>query len=193
MGVRGRASINLLPAFGNLIYLVFSRISYKYWGVIVIAISIYLVSFYGGNVSPILSANIFRFDSFSIPISLKTDHSPAAKNITDADLLEIEGLVNTPQGTLTFSKKLTVFSTSYDKNCHGCNSTTATGMKTGYGVVAVDPQVIALGTKLYIPGYGVAVAGDTGGNIKGNKIDLGFDDVKNGWWSSRFVEIYILK
>jgi 3D (Asp-Asp-Asp) domain-containing protein len=66
-------------------------------------------------------------------------------------------------------------------------------MQTGYGVVAVDPKVIPLGSRLYIPGYGVATAGDTGSSIKGNKIDLGFDDVKNGWWSSRFVEIYILE
>ena len=49
----------------------------------------------------------------------------------------------------------------------------ATGMRAGYGVVAVDPRVIRLGTKLYIEGYGYAVAGDTGGAIKGHRIDLG--------------------
>lgn len=52
---------------------------------------------------------------------------------------------------------------------------TATGRKAGYGIVAVDPRVIPLGTKLYVPGYGYALAADTGGAIKGNKIDLCFN------------------
>ena len=49
----------------------------------------------------------------------------------------------------------------------------ATGMRAGYGVVAVDPRLIPLGSKLYVEGYGYAVAGDTGGAIKGHHIDLG--------------------
>lgn len=52
---------------------------------------------------------------------------------------------------------------------------TATGRRAGYGVVAVDPRFIPLGTRLYIDGYGYAVAGDTGGAIKGNRIDLCYD------------------
>lgn len=49
----------------------------------------------------------------------------------------------------------------------------ATGMRAGYGVVAVDPRVIRLHSRLYIEGYGYAVAGDTGGAIKGCRVDLG--------------------
>lgn len=52
---------------------------------------------------------------------------------------------------------------------------TASGLKPQVGVVAVDPRVIPLGTKLYIEGYGEAIAGDTGGAIKGHKIDLFFN------------------
>jgi 3D (Asp-Asp-Asp) domain-containing protein len=100
--------------------------------------------------------------------------------------------VSTDIGSLNYKAKLTMWATAYDAHCSGCNGLTATGQKTGYGVVAVDPNIIPLGTKLYIPGYGQAVAGDTGGSIKGNKIDLGFDNVALSGWYSHFVEVYIL-
>jgi len=54
----------------------------------------------------------------------------------------------------------------------GVGPRTAIGMIAGRGVVAVDPSVIPLGTHLYIEGYGYAVAGDTGGNIRGRRVDL---------------------
>jgi uncharacterized protein YabE (DUF348 family) len=54
----------------------------------------------------------------------------------------------------------------------GVGSKCANGMKAQRGVVAVDPRVIPLGTRLYVEGYGEAVAADTGGAIKGNRIDL---------------------
>jgi len=103
------------------------------------------------------------------------------------------GTIKTPQGVLKYTKKLSVFATSYDSTCYGCSGTTALGLKAGYGVIAVDPQVIPLGSKVYVPGYGIAIAGDTGGAIKGNVIDLGFDSIKTGWWSSRQTDLYILK
>jgi len=104
----------------------------------------------------------------------------------------LDNLVDTPAGKLKYSHKLSVWATSYDSTCRGCNETTAIGLKAGYGVVAVDPKIIPLRSKIYIPGYGVAVAGDTGGSIKGNKIDLGFDDLVNADWTARYTDIYIL-
>jgi len=50
--------------------------------------------------------------------------------------------------------------------------TTATGLPVGPGVVAVDPSVIPLGTRLHVPGYGDAVAADTGGAVRGAMIDV---------------------
>ena len=185
--------MSLLPALGGLFFLVFGRISYRLWGFFVLSASVVLITIYGNQITPALQKGFSRLDSLVLPILTQTVQSPLSKQITETQLLEAEGLVKAPQGILPFSKKIRVFSTSYDKNCPGCNETTATGLKTGYGVVAVDPKIIPLGTRLYIPGYGIATAGDTGGNIKGARVDLGFDDVKSGWWSARFVEIYILK
>lgn len=106
---------------------------------------------------------------------------------------KVPGKIETPHGTLNYSAKLRVFATSYDKNCRGCNETTATGLRTGYGVIAVDPTFIPLRSRVYVPGYGIAVAGDVGGAIKGAKVDLGFDDVKRGFWSARYTDIYLLQ
>lgn len=100
--------------------------------------------------------------------------------------------LQTPDGEIKYWRKLRVWATHYDKTCLGCDEWTAIGMKQGRGVIAVDPKVIKLRSKVYIPGYGEAVAGDTGGAIKGNIIDLGFDDAKTSGWSARFVDIYLL-
>lgn len=71
---------------------------------------------------------------------------------------------------------------------------TATGVPPRVGMVAVDPSVIPLGTELYIEGYGTAVAADTGGAIKGYKLDLFFNTVHDCMvWGRRKVKVYILK
>ena len=65
-----------------------------------------------------------------------------------------------------------------------------TGIPVGWGVAAVDPGVIPLGTHLTIPGYGEAVAADTGGSIVGGRIDLWFPTcAQAGGWGSRSVTI----
>ncbi|MBM7653873.1 LysM peptidoglycan-binding and 3D domain-containing protein [Neobacillus cucumis] len=76
----------------------------------------------------------------------------------------------------TGSKEITVKATAYTASCEGCSGTTATGINLKANpetkVIAVDPSVIPLGSKVYVEGYGEAVAGDTGGAIKGNRIDI---------------------
>ncbi|MHB8107166.1 MAG: G5 and 3D domain-containing protein [Candidatus Cryosericum sp.] len=71
---------------------------------------------------------------------------------------------------------------------------TASGMKSGRGVVAVDPSVIPLGSKLYVEGYGYAIAGDTGGAIRGNRIDVFFySSDEMATWGRRWVRVFVLK
>lgn len=74
------------------------------------------------------------------------------------------------------SKTMYMEATAYTANCAGCSGITRTGINLNENrhakVIAVDPSVIPLGTKVWVEGYGYAVAGDTGGAIKGNRIDI---------------------
>lgn len=128
----------------------------------------------------------------SIPTAVPTA-TPSATP-TPLPLMEkvtIPATLETPYGTITYTKILKDFwAVSYDSSCLGCNETTATGMKQGYGVVAVDPKVIPLYTRVYVPGYGIGIAGDVGGAVKGKIIDLGYDKLE-GQWSARYVDVYI--
>ena len=95
----------------------------------------------------------------------------------------------------SYLRSLRMIATAYTPfHCGGSRSgRTACGMRAGYGIVAVDPRVISLGTKLYVEGYGVCVAGDTGGAIKGNRIDLGFDTYGQALrYGRRRVAVYVL-
>ena len=88
---------------------------------------------------------------------------------------------------------LHVMATAYTAGCYGCSGITAMGMRAGHGIVAVDPNVIPLGTKLYVPGYGRAVAGDTGGAIHGRRIDLGFNSLAEALqFGRREITVYVL-
>ncbi|MDQ7842158.1 MAG: ubiquitin-like domain-containing protein [Armatimonadota bacterium] len=78
--------------------------------------------------------------------------------------------------------------------CRGVDDVTALGVQAGYGVVAVDPRVIPLGSRLYIEGYGYAIAADTGSAIKGLRIDLGFDTTREALrFGRRQVRVHIIQ
>ena len=83
------------------------------------------------------------------------------------------------RGYFSGRKSINMIATGYSgsaaENGGRSSGRTATGLKIGHGVCAVDPKFIPLGTRLYIDGYGYAVAADTGGAIRGNRIDLGHD------------------
>ncbi len=76
----------------------------------------------------------------------------------------------------TVKKEFIANASAYTASCIGCSGITRTGINLlknpSMKVIAVDPSVIPLGSKVYVEGYGYAVAGDTGGAIKGNRIDL---------------------
>jgi 3D (Asp-Asp-Asp) domain-containing protein/uncharacterized coiled-coil protein SlyX len=98
-----------------------------------------------------------------------------------------------PQG-----RKVTVEATGYIATCsEGCTGITATGYNLAANphakVIAVDPNVIPLGTKVYVPGYGYAVAADTGGGINGHEIDVHFPSTHDALqWGRRTIEITIV-
>ena len=86
-----------------------------------------------------------------------------------------------------------VTATAYSRYDPGCGPYTASGTPVRHGVIAVDPSFIPLGTQVYIPGYGKAVAEDTGGAIKGSIIDLAFDTSEEAMdFGRRELDIYIL-
>lgn len=110
-------------------------------------------------------------------------------------------------GSVHYTKQLRMKSTAYSPYDSGSYKTpgnehieiTAIGTiakrnTEGYSSVAVDPSIIALGSKLYIPGYGYGIAEDTGGAIKGNRIDLFYYTRSEASdWGVRMVDVYILK
>lgn len=74
------------------------------------------------------------------------------------------------------------------------NGITAIGLRARKGIVAIDPRVIPLGTKLYIPGYGEALAADTGSWIKGSRIDLCFESLEECFrFGRRKIKIYLVE
>jgi len=139
------------------------------------------------------------------------DGQEVARN-TDPDFVVLKSPVNkehrygtnivlrtldTPEGPLEYWRKVRTYATSYSAATSGTPKTakwygvTATGLPMRKGIVAVDPSVISLGTKLYVAGYGVGLAADTGGGVRGKWVDLGYDDdnLQSWWW---WVDTYLL-
>ena len=113
----------------------------------------------------------------------KTASKDSAPEATAPSTSNTASKENAPEATApstnnTASKELIVEASAYTASCEGCTGITATGinLKTNPNakVISVDPAVIPLGSKVYVEGYGEAIAGDTGGAIKGNRIDVFF-------------------
>ncbi|MDR3348616.1 MAG: peptidoglycan-binding protein [Acidaminococcales bacterium] len=100
-------------------------------------------------------------------------------------------IMNTPPSR--YKRVLTMEATAYTSDDPGCGLYTAGGNRLRRGLVAVDPRFIPLGTRLFVAGYGYAVADDTGGAIKGSRIDLAYESRPDALkFGRRMVTVYIL-
>jgi 3D (Asp-Asp-Asp) domain-containing protein len=125
----------------------------------------------------------------------KEDH--LKKELFLIEVLPVPRVLATPNGLYLCRVSKTMEATAYypGPECTGnsCDGLTSTGKKAGYGIVAVDPEVIPLGTKLYIQGYGFAEAADVGGAIKGMRIDLCFNTYREAiLFGRKKVKVFIL-
>ena len=93
----------------------------------------------------------------------------------------------------SYTAVMSMEATAYLPNDPGCTGITAIGIPATYGVVAVDPGIIPLGSRVYIPGYGEAIAADTGGAIYGYRIDLCMENYYEAMdFGRRTVTVYVL-
>lgn len=126
-------------------------------------------------------------------ISRTTSKEPVSKLVALGTRTEVsrEGTV------IRFVRAIEVVATAYCP-CEICcgknaNGYTYTGVPAKRGVIAVDPQVIPLGSRVYVDGYGFAVAADIGSAIKGNRIDVCYDTHQEAMrWGVKKVKVYIL-
>jgi 3D (Asp-Asp-Asp) domain-containing protein len=107
------------------------------------------------------------------PVAADTKPAPAETSTATKESSPAPAAAPAPD---TSSKEITVKATAYTASCEGCSGVTATGVNIKDNpdkkVIAVDPKVIPLGSKVYVEGFGEATAADTGGAIKGNRIDV---------------------
>ena len=111
-----------------------------------------------------------------------------ALSITNSDNIKIES-----NPTNNYKEVYTMMSTAYAGDTITYMGTTPVRDPDGISTIAVDPSIITLGSKVYIPGYGLAIASDTGGLIKGNRIDLFLnseDECIN--WGVQTVSLYLI-
>ncbi|WP_371376288.1 3D domain-containing protein [Sporomusa aerivorans] len=101
--------------------------------------------------------------------------------------------IDTSRGTMRFRNVRYMEASAYLPTDGSAQGLTATGIAARRGIVAVDPDVIPLGTRVFIPGYGLGLAADTGGAIVGEKIDLCMENASEAWrFGRRTVKVYEL-
>ncbi|MEI3604494.1 LysM peptidoglycan-binding domain-containing protein [Pseudogracilibacillus sp. SE30717A] len=156
---------------------------------------------YNVSVKELMDWNDLSNTTIRIGQELKINHTSKASNNTkteDKQTNKVKAAKESKKGKQDqAAKTFTVTATAYTAKCEGCTGVTATGINLtdnpNKKVIAVDPSVIPLGTEVYVEGYGKAIAGDTGGAIKGKKIDVHLPtEAKATNWGVKTVEVTIL-
>lgn len=106
-------------------------------------------------------------------------------------------VAKTPAPSPAEGQEMSMTATAYTAYCQGCSGVTYTGIdlrsNPNQKVIAVDPNIIPLGSRVWVEGYGEAIAGDIGGAIKGNIIDVFLEDKQEALnWGRKTVTIKIL-
>ncbi len=167
---------------------------------------VYSVVLYDGEEA---SRTLVSSDITKQPVKKIVERGTAApKKSAPSAVQSSGGTASTAKGeNFAYRQKITCTATAYDLSYESCGKSpghpgygiTASGMQAAYGVIAVDPSVIPLGTQLYVEAadgswtYGYCVAGDTGSGIRGNRIDLFFPtrtESKN--FGRRTATVYVL-
>lgn len=105
--------------------------------------------------------------------------------------------IDTPEGPMEYWRVVRMRVTAYTAASsgkapdHPAYGITASGLPAGTGIVAIDRTIVPWRSYVYVPGYGVGFAGDTGGGVKGRWIDLGYDEGEIRAWSG-YVDVYYL-
>lgn len=172
-----------------------------YWGcrgddVAALQKSLNSLGYYCGNVD-----GIFGPKTYNAVVSLQKANNIKVDGIVGPQTRQVIAALtsNTSRSeALRYSKVLNMVATAYCP-CDQCNypyggKPSYIGLPLGPGIAAVDPSVIPLRSRLYVEGYGYAIAADTGGAIKGNRIDLCFATHSEALaYGIKNVKVYILQ
>jgi len=126
----------------------------------------------------------------------ETETTPAPATVPESEP-ETASAPTVPTNSEPAGKEITVEATAYTAGCEGCIGITKTGVDLNANpdakVIAVDPSIIPLGSKVYVEGYGYATAEDTGGAIKGNRIDVFVPEQNDALqWGRKDVKVTII-
>lgn len=154
--------------------------------VVVLQQQLAALGYYGGAAD-----GVFGSGTRQAVVQFQADHGLNPDGIVGSQTLAYLGQGG--QQVSRGARSLVMTATAYSAYDAGNGSYTYGGNAVRHGIVAVDPSVIPLGTRLYIDGYGYAVADDIGSSIKGNRIDLAFNSHGEAvQFGRRPVTVYIV-
>lgn len=153
-----------------------------------------LIIYFLGLIGMVFGTSQYIAQNGDIPLNVTEEENKLKSTVIYNDKQEEQFSANESKPK---EKEIKVTATAYTAYCSGCSGTTATGINLRENpnkkVIAVDPNMIPLGTKVWVEGYGEAVAGDTGSAIKGNKIDVFIPSEKEATeWGVKKINIKIL-